>query len=569
MFDHGELGGGPTPDTTGSTRAAVTGRRSRRTDSSPTRWRAAIDELVALDPDAHRRRRTGRGDGRPATPASPPGRRGRRVDRGVRRPAGVGRRRLPLRHRLDRGPRPAPPPPGRRRGPRRPPAPHHARHPGGLPGRRPLARPTSAPSPAWPATPGPASTSPTAKPSSSARRPGPGSTTGPGSATTGATPPTPTAPNNAAPATTTYAASPSTPASTASSHPDGYLTTIANATVGGALERLEQELFDADWAAAKALHGDATTTAHLARTPAQRRHDALVDMAERAMAAPADAKRPAPLVTVLVDYPTLAGRVCELAGSGTVVAPGDILELLARDDTLIERAVFDGANQITDISRARTFRGTLRRILDLTHRRCDHDTCFVPAHRCQGDHVVPWTQGGPTSIDNGRLTCGPHNRWYYNHEQRQRPPPPAGTSPTTVPTPTQTTRVPAATEIPRTADPGPAGNEHVDGDDHLSPETGHGPPGAEADGVHAMPAIRARARRRTRHRRRRTVDVPAPTSSSSTAVDASRSTSTHGRPTPTMPDPTFDERSRGGPARRRRVRPPSGRRPAATAGARR
>ena len=205
------------------------------------------------------------------------------------------------------------------------------------------------------------------------------------------------------------------------SHPDGYLTSLATTTVGSALERIEQELFDTDWAAAKALHGDDVTTAHLARTPAQRRHDALVEMAERATAAPAAAKRPAPLVTVLVDYPTLAGRVCELAGTGTVVAPGDVLELLARDDTLIERVVFDGANQITDISRARTFRGTLRRILELTDRHCGHDTCFVPAHRCQGDHVVPWSHGGPTTAANGRLRCGYHNRWAYTHEQTTLP----------------------------------------------------------------------------------------------------------------------------------------------------
>jgi hypothetical protein len=47
--------------------------------------------------------------------------------------------------------------------------------------------------------------------------------------------------------------------------------------------------------------------------------------------------------------------VCELAGSGAVVAPGDIVELLARDDTLIERVMFDGANRVRDISSARSF----------------------------------------------------------------------------------------------------------------------------------------------------------------------------------------------------------------------
>ena len=35
-------------------------------------------------------------------------------------------------------------------------------------------------------------------------------------------------------------------------------------------------------------------------------------------------------MNVMVDYPTLAGRVCELA-SGTVLAPGDVAELLGRD----------------------------------------------------------------------------------------------------------------------------------------------------------------------------------------------------------------------------------------------
>jgi Domain of unknown function (DUF222) len=281
-------------------------------------------------------------------------------------------------------------------------------------------------------------------------------------------------------------------------HPDGYLTAIASATVGGALERLERELFDTDWAAAKAIHGDDVTTAHLARTPAQRRHDALVLMAERAMATPADARRPAPLVTVLVDYPTLTGRVCELAATGTIVAPGDILELLTRDDTLIQRAVFDSPNTITDISSARTFRGTLRRILDLVHRRCHHDTCHTPAHHCQADHVIPWTQGGPTAIDNGGLACGPHNRWYYTHEQRNGPPSPADDTDNGLGTVHAVAR---RDRDPTNRPPVAASSEHVDGADHLVRDPGHSPAGVAADGAHAMPVTRARARPRIRHRR--------------------------------------------------------------------
>ena len=139
-------------------------------------------------------------------------------------------------------------------------------------------------------------------------------------------------------------------------HPDGYLTPVATAAVNGALARIERELFAADWAAAKAIHGDATTAAHLARTAAQRRHDALVEMATRALTAPADGKRPAPLVTVMVDFETFAGRVCELA-AGTVIAPGAVAEMLGGDETLIQRVVADGANRVRDISSARQLPG--------------------------------------------------------------------------------------------------------------------------------------------------------------------------------------------------------------------
>ena len=204
-------------------------------------------------------------------------------------------------------------------------------------------------------------------------------------------------------------------------HADGYLTPVATAAVNGALERIERELFAADWAAAKAIHGDDTTAAHLARTAAQRRHDALVEMATRALTAPADGKRPAPLVTVMVDFDTFTGRVCELA-AGTVIAPGAVAELLGHDETLIQRVVADGPNRLRDISSARSFRGTLRRVLEVLHRRCDHGTCFVPADQCQGDHILAWSEGGLTTQDNGRLGCGPHNRWWYTTGQSHPPP---------------------------------------------------------------------------------------------------------------------------------------------------
>jgi hypothetical protein len=57
---------------------------------------------------------------------------------------------------------------------------------------------------------------------------------------------------------------------------------------------------------------------------AQRRADALVELAHRACTAPAGGRRPAPLVSVFVDHETLTGRLCELS-RGTTITPGQLL----------------------------------------------------------------------------------------------------------------------------------------------------------------------------------------------------------------------------------------------------
>jgi Domain of unknown function (DUF222) len=199
---------------------------------------------------------------------------------------------------------------------------------------------------------------------------------------------------------------------------DGMLTPLGYATVDAALRRVEQELFDADWAAARAQHGDAATAGHLTRTPAQRRHDALVELATRAVTAPAGGKRPRPLISVFVGYETFKGRICQLAG-GTVVTPGTAATLL--DQALIERVVFDGPSRVIDLGRARRFTGAVRRALEVRDQHCTHAGCDQPPERCQGDHIHAWTTGGTTRVDNGQLRCGYHNRWRWQHPDPDLP----------------------------------------------------------------------------------------------------------------------------------------------------
>ena len=195
------------------------------------------------------------------------------------------------------------------------------------------------------------------------------------------------------------------------------LDPISGAIVAGELERLEAELFEADWAKAKEELRREPKAHELARTPAQRRADALVEMATRSKAVPAEGRLPAPLFSVLVGYETLHGRVCELAqGTRMVLAPGSLVPWL--DQAYIERAVFEPGGRVEVGITSRFFTGATRRAIELRDRACTHPYCDEPAERCQADHIEPYAQGGPTTQENGRLLCAFHNR-----QRNQRPPP--------------------------------------------------------------------------------------------------------------------------------------------------
>ena len=200
---------------------------------------------------------------------------------------------------------------------------------------------------------------------------------------------------------------------------DGVLDPIGGEIVHDTLTAITDELFDADWAEAKAkaqLHGERPTGEQLAaltRSPAQRRVDALVEMATRVRRVPADARRPQPLFTVLVGEASFA-RTIELP-SGTTTTPGQLAPWL--DDALLERIVFDGPSRVLDIGEQREFRGALRRAVEVLGRECCSDYCSRPALQCEVDHVIPVSNGGTTTQENGRLYCAFHHRLHHreNH----------------------------------------------------------------------------------------------------------------------------------------------------------
>jgi hypothetical protein len=199
------------------------------------------------------------------------------------------------------------------------------------------------------------------------------------------------------------------------------LDPISGTIVAGELRRLEEQLFEADCTEAAERLGRKATLDELARTPWQRRADALVEMATRSAGMPADAQRPAPLFSVLVGYETMHGRICELEqGDRTVLAPSALDAWM--DSAYFERAIFTLPTRVEVSARARLFSGGTRRAIELRDRRCTHPYCDAPAERCQGDHIDPFAAGGETTQENGRLLCGFHNRLRNQTEGGDGPP---------------------------------------------------------------------------------------------------------------------------------------------------
>ncbi|MEA3019830.1 MAG: hypothetical protein QOI47_1354, partial [Actinomycetota bacterium] len=104
---------------------------------------------------------------------------------------------------------------------------------------------------------------------------------------------------------------------------DGLFDPVGGTIFKNELDRLERQLFEADWKEARDRLGDAAGAADLRRTTEQRRVDAAVEMARRSAALPAGSVFNRPLITVIVDEDTARRRFCQLA-DGTVIAPDDL-----------------------------------------------------------------------------------------------------------------------------------------------------------------------------------------------------------------------------------------------------
>ncbi|WP_298805992.1 HNH endonuclease signature motif containing protein [uncultured Pseudokineococcus sp.] len=154
------------------------------------------------------------------------------------------------------------------------------------------------------------------------------------------------------------------------------------------------------------------------RSAPQRRADALVALADKALSAPPGSPTGVPSaggararVVVTMDLASLTG---EVAGAGLLVDDAPLsagaVRRLACDAEVVP-VVLGSRSEPLDVGRAAyTVTPAQRRALAIRDRGCIAPGCGAPVSRTHAHHVVHWADGGPTDLSNLALVCGHDHR---------------------------------------------------------------------------------------------------------------------------------------------------------------
>jgi len=176
------------------------------------------------------------------------------------------------------------------------------------------------------------------------------------------------------------------------------------------------------------------------RSADQRRFDAIYAIFVASVVAPADGKRPQPLVNIVID-PTTSLDVLAKYGlidltdndlakvdptsrrcaTSTGIAVHPDVALQAMFVGSVRRVMVDAHDVVINMGRAqRLFTGKARQAAQLLAVRCGFRGCDVAAGFCDVDHVNPWVDGGETDQANSMPLCGSHDRRKHSKQLRGR-----------------------------------------------------------------------------------------------------------------------------------------------------
>ena len=110
--------------------------------------------------------------------------------------------------------------------------------------------------------------------------------------------------------------------------------------------------------------------------------------------------------------------VCTLDTGGRITAAG--ARRLACTAGIIP-VVLGGKSQPLDVGRKRRLHNeTMRIAMGVRDRGCTAVGCETPPGLCHAHHNTPWSQGGRTNVDGGRLLCPHHHRRMHDPQYETR-----------------------------------------------------------------------------------------------------------------------------------------------------
>jgi hypothetical protein len=161
------------------------------------------------------------------------------------------------------------------------------------------------------------------------------------------------------------------------------------------------------------------------RSGGRRLYEALLELTRRACAGASDGdddetatRRPVrarATADIVIDYATLArfaegelrSRICNIEGLGAV--PLSTVERLLCDCS-VGRVLMRGRSEVLDLGRRTDVPSRAqRRALARRDKHCRFPGCDRPVRWTDAHHIVHWTRGGPTNLDNLVLLCRRHH----------------------------------------------------------------------------------------------------------------------------------------------------------------
>ncbi|MEO5709673.1 MAG: DUF222 domain-containing protein [Nocardioidaceae bacterium] len=118
-------------------------------------------------------------------------------------------------------------------------------------------------------------------------------------------------------------------------------------------------------------------------------------------------------VVVLLDYDRLlSGLGTATLDSGERISAGTARRLNCESGVIpaVYRRMLGGPSVVLDLGRRTRFHTEAQRLsLAIRDHGCTAEGCDRPPAWCHAHHDTPWSRGGGTSLDNGRLLCAFHH----------------------------------------------------------------------------------------------------------------------------------------------------------------